>query len=111
MARSLSSNPDLLLLDETLSNIDTSFKEEIQVELKQILNRFKITTIIVTHDSYEAFYLGDKCGVILDNKLEQFDTPYNIYHFPNSLEVVKVISSSSSWEAIDSFESFDDSHL
>ena len=92
LARSLSSNPDLLLLDEPLSNIDTSFKEEIQVELKQILNKFKITTIIVTHDSYEAFYLGNKCGVVLDNKLEQYDTPYNLYHFPNSIKIVKFLN-------------------
>ena len=58
LARSLLSNPDLLLLDEPLSNVDQSFKEEIQVKLKQILTEQKITTIIVTHDSYEAFYLG-----------------------------------------------------
>jgi len=61
LARSLLSNPDLLLLDEPLSNVDQSFKEEIQVKLKQILTDLKITTIIVTHDSYEAFYLGSKC--------------------------------------------------
>ena len=60
LARSLLSNPDLLLLDEPLSNVDQSFKEEIQVKLKQILTEQKITTIIVTHDSYEAFYLGNK---------------------------------------------------
>ena len=41
-----------------------SFKEEIQVKLKQVLKEHKITTIIVTHDSYEAFYLGNKCGII-----------------------------------------------
>ena len=58
LARSLISQPDLLLLDEPLSNVDQSFKEEIQVELKKILTSSKITTIIVTHDSYEAFYLG-----------------------------------------------------
>ena len=51
LARSLVSNPDLLLLDEPLSNVDQSFKEEIQVELKQLLSKSKITTIIVTHDS------------------------------------------------------------
>ena len=56
LARSLLSQPDLLLLDEPLSNVDQSFKEEIQVRLKKILNQLKITTIIVTHDSYEAFY-------------------------------------------------------
>ena len=92
LARSLLSKPDLLLLDEPLSNVDQSFKEEIQVKLKKILSELKITTIIVTHDSYEAFYLGSKCGIILDNQLKQFDDPYNVYHFPNSIEVVKFLN-------------------
>ena len=92
LARSLLSNPDLLLLDEPLSNVDQSFKEEIQVKLKQILTEQKITTIIVTHDSYEAFYLGTKCGIILDQQLKQFDDPYNVYHFPNSIEVVNFLN-------------------
>jgi iron(III) transport system ATP-binding protein len=92
LARSLLSNPDLLLLDEPLSNVDQSFKEEIQVKLKQILTDQKITTIIVTHDSYEAFYLGTKCGIILDEQLKQFDDPYNVYHFPNSVEVVNFLN-------------------
>ena len=92
LARSLLSNPDLLLLDEPLSNVDQSFKEEIQVKLKQILTEQKITTIIVTHDSYEAFYLGTKCGIILDQQLKQFDDPYNVYHFPNSVEVVNFLN-------------------
>ena len=86
------SNPDLLLLDEPLSNVDQSFKEEIQVRLKKILARLKITTIIVTHDSYEAFYLGNKCGIILNQQLKQFDDPYNVYHFPNSKEVVNFLN-------------------
>ena len=92
LARSLLSNPDLLLLDEPLSNVDQSFKEEIQVKLKQILTEQKITTIIVTHDSYEAFYLGTKCGIILDGHLKQYDDPYNVYHFPNSIEVVNFLN-------------------
>ena len=86
------SNPDLLLLDEPLSNVDQNFKEEIQVKLKQILTEHKITTIIVTHDSYEAFYLGTKCGIILDGQLKQYDDPYNVYHFPNSIEVVNFLN-------------------
>ncbi len=69
LARSLLTQPDLLLLDEPLSNVDQSFKEEIQVRLKKILSKLKITTIIVTHDSYEAFY-----------------------HFPNSVEVVNFLN-------------------
>ena len=92
LARSLLSMPDLLLLDEPLSNVDQSFKEEIQVKLKQILNEYKITTIIVTHDSYEAFYLGSKCGIILNGQLKQYDDPYNVYHFPNSVEVVNFLN-------------------
>ena len=92
LARSLVTQPDLLLLDEPLSNVDQSFKEEIQVQLKKLLNDLKITTIVVTHDSYEAFYLGNKCGLILDEKLKQFDDPYNVYHFPNSIEVVNFLN-------------------
>ena len=92
LARSLVSQPDLLMLDEPLSNVDQSFKEEIQVELKQILTNSKITTIIVTHDSYEAFYLGSKCGIILDGELKQYDDPYNVYHLPKSEEVVNFLN-------------------
>ena len=92
LARSLITNPDLLLLDEPLSNVDQSFKEEIQEKLKKILKSSKITTIIVTHDSYEAFYLGSKCGIILNQELKQFDDPYNVYHLPNSIEVVNFLN-------------------
>ena len=92
LARSLIMQPDLLLLDEPLSNVDQSFKEEIQVRLKKILNKLKITTIIVTHDSYEAFYLGSKCGIILNQELKQFDDPYKVYHLPNSVEVVNFLN-------------------
>ena len=81
-----------MLLDEPLSNVDQSFKEDIQVSLKQLLNKNKITTIVVTHDSYEAFYLGSKCALVLDNEVKQFDDPYNVYHFPNSVEVVNFLN-------------------
>ena len=92
LARSLLSKPDLLLLDEPLSNVDQSHKEDIQEKLKKMLSKSKITTIIVTHDSYEAFYLGSKCGIILNNQLKQYDDPYNVYHLPNSIEVVNFLN-------------------
>ncbi len=91
LARSLISSPDLLLLDEPFANIDQILKEEVQKILKDILYKSKISAIIVTHDPNDAFYLGKKCGIITNNKLKQFDTPYNIYHFPNSLEVVNFL--------------------
>ena len=92
LARSLMSKPDLLLLDEPFSNIDQSLKEEFQLKIKKILNEVNVSTIIVTHDSYEAFYLGNKCGIILNKQLKQFDDPYNVYHFPNSIEVVNFLN-------------------
>ena len=92
LARSLISQPDPILLDEPLSKVEQSFKEENKVELKKILTNSKITTIIVTHDSYEAFYLGSKCAIILDGQIKQYDDPYNVYHFPNSVEVVNFLN-------------------
>ena len=92
LARSLMSKPDLLLLDEPFSNIDQSLKDELQKRIKDLLKELNITTIVVTHDSYEAFYLADKCGIILDQSLKQFDIPYNIYHYPNSIDVVKFLN-------------------
>ncbi len=92
LARSLVSKPDLLLLDEPFSNIDQSLKEEIQVSVKKLLKRINLTTIIVTHDSYEAFSMADKCGIILNQELKQYDIPYNVHHEPNSLEVANFLN-------------------
>ncbi len=92
LARSLLSKPDLLLLDEPFSNIDQSLKEEIQVSVKKLLKRINLTTIIVTHDSYEAFSTADKCGIILDQSLKQYDIPYNVHHEPNSIEVANFLN-------------------
>ena len=91
LARSLISSPDLLLLDEPFANIDQILKEELQKIVKDILKKTKTSAIIVTHDPNEAFYMADKCGIVINNKLKQFDTPYNIYHFPNSFEVVNFL--------------------
>tara|TARA_B110001452_G_scaffold167789_1_gene140188 strand:+ start:1731 stop:2801 length:1071 start_codon:yes stop_codon:yes gene_type:complete len=92
LARSLMSKPDLLLLDEPFSNIDQSLKEEIQVSVKKLLKRINLTTIIVTHDSYEAFSMADKCGIILNQELKQYDVPYNVHHEPNSIDVAKFLN-------------------
>ena len=91
IVRSLVTIPKLLLLDEPFANIDQILRDELQIKIKKFLKDRKITTIIVTHDSHEAFYLADKCGLIIGSTLKQFDTPYNIYHYPNSLEVVNFL--------------------
>ena len=92
LARSLMSKPDLLLLDEPFSNIDQSLKEEIQISVKKLLKRINLTTIIVTHDSYEAFSMADKCGIILNQELKQYDLPYNVHHEPNSMDVANFLN-------------------
>ena len=92
LARSLMSKPEILLLDEPFANIDQSLKDELQKRIKDLLKELNITTVIVTHDSYEAFYLADRCGILLDQSLKQFDIPYNIYHYPNSIDVVKFLN-------------------
>ena len=74
------------------SNIDQSLKEERQVSVKKLLKRIKLTTIIVTHDSYEAFSMADKCGIILDQELKQYDVPYNVHHEPNSIDVANFLN-------------------
>ena len=92
LARSLMSKPDLLLLDEPFSNIDQSLKDEIQVSVKKLLKRINLTTIIVTNDSYEAFSMADKCGIILNQELKQYDVPYNVHHEPNSIEIANFLN-------------------
>ena len=92
LARSLMSKPDLLLLDEPFSYIDQNLKDEIQYSVKKLLKKINLTTIIVTHDSYEAFSLADRCGIILNQELKQYDVPYNVHHEPNSLEVAKFLN-------------------
>lgn len=89
LVRSIIHNPDLLLLDEPFANLDQNLKEKVQESLKEIIKKSNITAIIVTHDKYEAFYLGDYCGILLNKKIIQFDSPYNIHHIPNSKEVVE----------------------
>ena len=88
VVRSIIHNPDLLLLDEPFANLDQNLTEKVQINLKEILKEAGMTSIIVTHDKYEAFYLADYCGILLDKKMVQFDKPYNIHHKPNSKEVV-----------------------
>ena len=87
LIRSLISKPSLLLLDEPFSNVDIGLKEKLQVNLKNILKRNNISSIIVTHNYEEAFYFGEKCCLFSEGKLIQFDNPYNIYHFPASEDV------------------------
>jgi len=82
LARALAPEPDLLLLDEPFSNLDVDLRERLSLEVRDILKRAGTTTILVTHDQHEAFALADEIGIMHEGRIEQWDTPYAIYHEP-----------------------------
>lgn len=84
IARTLVLNPDIILFDEPMSALDANIKIALRKELKKIQRDSGITMIYVTHDQEEAFSLSDRIMIIDDNRIAQFDTPYNIYHNPSS---------------------------
>lgn len=84
IARTLAMNPDIILLDEPLSALDVTNREIMKAELKTIQKKFKATMLFITHDQEEAFYLSDRIMVMAQGKVEQLDTPHNIYHYPAS---------------------------
>ena len=82
LARSLVVEPDILLLDEPLSNLDAKLRERMRSELKQLQRRTGITFVYVTHDQAEALALSDRIAVIHGGKLQQYGTPHEVYAHP-----------------------------
>ncbi|MFM8548617.1 MAG: ABC transporter ATP-binding protein, partial [Betaproteobacteria bacterium] len=87
LARALAPEPSLLLLDEPFSSLDPELRERLALELRNILKSTGITTLLVTHDQYEAFARADAVGVMSDGRIAQWDTPYHLYHRPATREV------------------------
>ena len=84
LARALVVKPKLLLLDEPLSNLDSKLRVEMRTQIKKIQQELKITTVLVTHDQEESFSISDKVAIMNNGRIEQHDTPENIYTSPNS---------------------------
>jgi iron(III) transport system ATP-binding protein len=82
LARSLVVEPEILLLDEPLSNLDAKLRERMRTELKQLQRRTGITFVYVTHDQSEALALSDMIAVIHGGKLQQYGTPLDVYARP-----------------------------
>ena len=87
IARALAPKPKLLLLDEPFSNIDARLRNELMVEIRQLLKQFDMTAIFVTHNKDEVFTFADKMAVMAQGKLLQFDAPSVICQQPNSYQV------------------------
>ena len=82
LARALAPRPELLLLDEPFSNLDTGLRERLALELREIIKASGATAVLVTHDQHEAFAIADEIGVMREGRIEQWDLAYNLYHRP-----------------------------
>jgi putative spermidine/putrescine transport system ATP-binding protein len=91
LARALVIQPDLLLLDEPLSNLDLKLREEMRIEILAIQRRLGIATVFVTHDQGEALVLSDRIAVMNAGRIEQFGTPTEIYEQPGTRFVAEFI--------------------
>src|SRR6202035_271649 len=84
LARAIVVEPAVLLLDEPLSNLDANLREEMRLEIRRLHNKFKMTTILVTHDQAEAMATSDRIAIMNKGKLEQLDTPLGLYAWPKT---------------------------
>jgi multiple sugar transport system ATP-binding protein len=82
LARAIVRNPRAFLMDEPLSNLDAKLRLQMRAELKRLQKKLETTTVYVTHDQAEAMTLGHRVAVMHQGKLQQFDTPLEIYHHP-----------------------------
>lgn len=87
LARALVIQPDVLLMDEPLSNLDAKLRVEMRTVIKQIQNNVGITTVYVTHDQEEAMAVSDRIAVMKDGDIQHIGTPKNIYQRPSNLFV------------------------
>ena len=95
LARSLINKPKVLLLDEPLGALDLKLREQMQIELKNLQRQFQITFIYVTHDQQEAMSMSDRIAIFNEGRIEQIDTPKNIYNKPKSAFVADFIGTTS----------------
>ncbi len=95
VARALAPEPRVLLLDEPLSNLDPTLRERTRRELRDVIRRVGITTVLVTHEQEEAFDLGDRVAVLRDGRLEQVGTPDELYGAPASPFVARFVGRAS----------------
>ena len=84
LARSLVIKPDLLLLDEPLSNLDAKLRVKMRVEIRRLQQKFGFTAIYVTHDQEECFAISDKVAIMNHGVIEQMDSPSVIYNHPKT---------------------------
>ncbi len=93
MGRAIVRNPQVFLFDEPLSNLDAKLRVQMRIEIKELHQRLKTTTVYVTHDQIEAMTMADKIVVMHDGLVEQIGAPLDLYDRPNNLFVAGFIGS------------------
>lgn len=91
LARAIVYRPDVLLLDEPLSNLDAKLRVAMRAEIKKLQTALKLTTVFVTHDQHEALALSDRIAVMREGRIEQIGTPREIYEEPSSAYVADFV--------------------
>ena len=94
LARAIVVEPEILLLDEPLSALDAKVRQQMQLELKALHQKLKLTFILVTHDQEEALFLSNKVIVMANGRIQQIDSSKKVYETPANLWVAKFIGSS-----------------
>jgi iron(III) transport system ATP-binding protein len=94
LARALVVEPETLLLDEPLSNLDANLREEMRFEIRRLHDEYRYTTVYVTHDQSEAMTTADLIAVMNAGRIDQLGTPEDIYERPQSEFVARFIGSS-----------------
>src|SRR5438270_6162284 len=107
LARALIVDPETLLLDEPLSNLDANLREEMRFEVRRLHDEYRYTTVYVTHDQSEAMTTADLIAVMNQGKIEQAGSPAEIYDRPRSEFVARFIGSSNVVKG----KALDESHL
>ena len=91
VGRSIIRDPTCFLFDEPLSRLDVQLREEMRGEIKEVLQDLSRPTVIVTHDQLEALTMADRIAVMRDGRIEQVDTPHNVFQRPSNLFVAGFI--------------------
>jgi len=97
LARSIVVEPDVLLCDEPLSNLDAKLRTELRTEIRSIIKKIGMTAVYVTHDQVEALAISDRIAILHEGDIQQYGTPTEVFTNPNTLFVAQFIGTSSTF--------------